>query len=571
MALRCPLLAAILVLATCLTPVDGKGFLMQHHGSRKTGRNGFDNDIRTAMGEAMGCGGQLGKERLAAIEGALTPMWRTLPKNGLGRIERRSLRYLAHRYFTQKSSLWIRGFEPTRPVNSSAWGAGDILSLRVPAFVESALESSHAQVRGFDLKDAVQMVATLEQLIFDSEGLLLEAAFEHQHKPTSRSLSAHGLGQVLEEYMVRWFMGDDEQSVRILLANQSLLAEAIPHWDKLIDLVHGQVKDLDYHRQHMPTKLSRPGHNALAPWYSFEDAHQVVGRITSSFASFWESECADMKASLIKMDPHNTGRVPLSKFYGSALDSEWRFGESEAYLRDLGALDETSWRGKQVIIPNYIQGTSNCIVSSTHYLVCCVSECESLMGEIERVVGAPVGLPSEILALVGNMTSQTTVDHDEPTQLHGALTSQLEQIAAAHGGKVPLHGRLFAQWLHYAFPHECVFPHMTGTAALVTPGQYGDHSIATQAEMRQHARTQPTDADAIGSKEELQWMSQWSEEEELIGSYAELQESWLSKHLLTISGAAILVLGLLGVLSISRGGMGSSAPALATDSKTHFV
>ena len=27
---------------------------------------------------------------------------------------------------------------------------------------------------------------------------------------------------------------------------------------------------------------------------------------------------------------------------------------------DLGALDETSWLGKQVIIPNYIQGASNC-------------------------------------------------------------------------------------------------------------------------------------------------------------------------------------------------------------------
>merc|ERR550537_644654 len=28
---------------------------------------------------------------------------------------------------------------------------------------------------------------------------------------------------------------------------------------------------------------------------------------------------------------------------------------------------------------------------------------------------------------------------------------------------IPLHGRLFAQWLHYAFPHECPYPHMSGT------------------------------------------------------------------------------------------------------------
>merc|ERR1719352_1753128 len=106
-----------------------------------------------------------------------------------------------------------------------------------------------------------------------------------------------------------------------------------------------------------------------------------------------------MKSSLVAMDKSNTGRVPLSKFYGSAMDSEWRFSESEQYLRELGALDETSrWRGKQVIIPNYLQAASNCIVSTPHYLVCCQNHCESLLGEIDLAIGAPMASPSEILA-----------------------------------------------------------------------------------------------------------------------------------------------------------------------------
>ena len=34
--------------------------------------------------------------------------------------------------------------------------------------------------------------------------------------------------------------------------------------------------------------------------------------------------------------PRGTGRVPLSKFYGKSItDAEWRFGESESYLRAL--------------------------------------------------------------------------------------------------------------------------------------------------------------------------------------------------------------------------------------------
>merc|ERR1719407_1026 len=121
-----------------------------------------------------------------------------------------------------------------------------------------------------------------------------------------------------------------------------------------------------------------------------------------------------MKTALAEMDTHHTGRVPLAKFYKTSIDGEWRFGESEAYLRELGALDETSsWRGPQVIIPNYLQVTSNCIVSRPHYLVCCVNECESLMGELEVAIDAPAALPSTILAVVGNMTVPTNLDKEE--------------------------------------------------------------------------------------------------------------------------------------------------------------
>jgi len=162
---------------------------------------------------------------------------------------------------------------------------------------------------------------------------------------------------------VRWLLGEDEEGIHIFLGNQSMIPKIIPHWDQIDGFLDGEVQALEYQRQQRARSLTRPGHNALAQRFSFEDAHQAIGNIRSSFASFWESECITMKASLIEMDPLNTGRVPLSKFHGTGLDAEWRFAESEAYLRDLGALDETStWRGKQVIIANYIQGASNCII-----------------------------------------------------------------------------------------------------------------------------------------------------------------------------------------------------------------
>merc|ERR1719243_440491 len=38
----------------------------------------------------------------------------------------------------------------------------------------------------------------------------------------------------------------------------------------------------------------------------------------------------------------------------------------------------------------------------------------------------------------------------------------LADVAALHEDQVPIHGRLFAQWLHFVFPHECPYPHMGG-------------------------------------------------------------------------------------------------------------
>jgi len=580
LANTCVSAAFLIGLALSPVPADGKGFLIGRHpeGSGHRDSNSFDRNLQTAVGEALGCGGQLDEGHRAAIEATLKPIWRTLPKIsggswGKARIERRFLRYLVHRYFSRTASLLIRGFEPSRPTNASAWGGEDILSQRVPVYVESVLESQHVQVNGFDLADAVLMVATVEQLIFDSESAILEEVYTNQRKPLVRSVSEVGLGQVLVEYMVRWLLGEDEEGVRILLGNESMIPEFIPHWDKIVGFLHGEVKTLDYQRQQRARSLTRPGHNALAQRFSFEDAHAVVGQVRNSFASFWESECITMKASLIEMDPLNTGRVPLSKFHGTGLDAEWRFGESEAYLRDLGALDETStWRGKQVIIANYIQGASNCIVGAEHYLVCCANECESVLAEIEATIGAPLGPVSELLAVVGNMTSQTTVDHDDPPKLAGALTDQLEQIASTHGGKVPLHGRLFAQWLHYAFPHECAFPHKAGSAVTFTPGQYGDQSIATRSEMKEHAAQSSLDAFNVSmDKQELEWMSQWSPEEELIADYSELQTPWLTGRMAALGGmVSFLVLGggLLGIAKVTRGSMDLDADM---DCKTHFV
>merc|ERR1719253_91801 len=525
------------------------------------------------MDEALGCGGHLTDEDMAGIRKALVPIFNSLPKNSEGRIERGSLRYLAHRYFNQRSALMVRGFEPPRLMNQSGWGSADILSQRVPTYVESVLQAKHKLEQGFDLQDAVLLVATIDQLIFDSESSLLEKVYKDQHKAVSVALSEKGLQHILESYLVHWMMGDDAEGIQVLLANRSLLEASFPHWGLLTEFAAGQIKAKEYERQHTSKVSKRPASNALSQRYSFEDAHEVVGGITQSFASFWESECTSMKEALVEMDTHHTGRVPLSKFYGSALDSEWRFGESESYLRELGALDESNPRGKQVIIPNYIQAASNCIVSTPHYLVCCMNYCEGRMAELEREVGAPTAEPAHILSLVANMSQQESFEDDSAPILDANLRSQLEQIAEAHDGKVPLHGRLFSQWLHYAFPRECPFPHMAGTATAMTPTEFGQGYIATDDEMKKHALN-VSDTSSVVEREDMEWMSQWTQEEELIASYdVQLRAPWEKSSFNTCSVLLFAAGIAVGVFKLGRGKSsgGDNFVLPLHGGKSHFV
>jgi len=522
----------------------------------------FGDEVREATAEVLGCGGQVDQARLARVEEALRPIWRSSPKNDAGRVENRTLRYMAHRYFTKGSSMWVRGLEHSGSATSE-WRAADVLSQQVPKYVESVLASRHAAEHGFDLRDAALLVAALERMVFDAESHLLEDVFRRHKRPTADYLSRNALKALIEEYLLRWILGESVGgSASGPLMNREATARAFPHWRAVADMAYGEIQSFEFRKK----RLLRD--------FTFDDAHEIVGSITHRFGSFWQAECTSMQDQLVAMDTHNTGRVPLARFYGTGgRDADWRFAESEAYLRDLGALDETSsWRGKQVIIANYIQAASNCIVSTSHYLVCCANDCESLLGEVEAGIGQPVGTPDEILLLIGNMTSQVTLDDDDAPHLTASLRRQLEEIAAAHGGQVPIHGRLFAQWLHYAFPRECPFPHRAGAASARTPTEFGQGYIATPEDMREHANLADAPQEPV-DKEELQWMSQWSSEEELRSEYAmDLRAPWEVRPL---AGAVALLLlvaaGFAAAFGRSAGSKASGSLLPQRQGKAHFI
>jgi len=370
------------------------------------------------------------------------------------------------------------------------------------------------------------------------------------------------LQSLLRDYMVYWIVGDDQDTADALLQNPRLLEESIPHWRAIVSMVDGSVAALEFARRQAPGLGA--GRTAFESQYSFDDALEVAKGMSRNFGSFWETQCQDTKASLLALDSTKTGRVRLPDFYGANKEGEWRFGESEAYLRELGALDETSsWRGKQVIVSNYMQAASNCVVTRTHYLVCCMAECEGILGQVEATIGAPVATPEQVLEVVGSLSD----GDDEPAHLDAAMRAQLQRVAQMHGGQVPLHGRLFAQWLHYAFPRDCAFPHKTGQASALTPAQFGDDSIVSAEEVSRHVAEDVVRRD-LGSNqtaEQGDLMTQWSEEEELLGNYPQRSTFSLDgRHALALAAAAAVV------GSLFRAGSGA-AKVQEEVPRSHFV
>merc|ERR1719469_313195 len=102
-----------------------------------------------------------------------------------------------------------------------------------------------------------------------------------------------------------------------------------------------------------------------------------------------------------------TGRVLLSTFYTQALAGAQEFAESVEYLRNQGALDETNPNAPSVVIPNYINSQTNCLAGSDFYSVCCINECEGLLGHLEQQITTPSAPSARIADVVSSLHSDT--------------------------------------------------------------------------------------------------------------------------------------------------------------------
>jgi hypothetical protein len=372
----------------------------------------------------------------------------------------------------QRRGWYIKGLEPTAAAANASnkeW---------VPSFLQSRLERDIG-ARGIGLGELAALAASLEDIVAD--------------ETTSRLKEAAALlGLNISERIPK------DAAVRTV---------TIFYTDFLGAIDIRQMSDLTPHevwQQSADERESYAGWADAEQWlydmieptisgkeaFSLEEVVRAAVRIEENYHQLNDVECRDLKRTMQDIEGSRAGRVRLPAFYKMGLFSHWQFNEKADYLRAIGSLveSEPGDLAPSVVVPNYLSARTNCLEASSLYALCCRNECEDLMGHLERSVGGPLASEQQVIDLVSNLSSDTVM---APRELSPVLLHRLSEVAAGNGGAVPLHGRLFAQWMHHAYPRECPFPHKAGDTSPQTPDEWmhetGQVSFnLTEEEIRAH-------------------------------------------------------------------------------------
>jgi len=516
-----------------------RGFARRAEGPRAGAAEG--------PGPCPECPCNAGGRRLERIAAVMAPSFAAAPKDRHGAVTLAGAQHLLRMYLGIERGWRIRipGLEP------DAWQANATRAPPVDASMQrlraaaGALFDERADAPGFSLEDVASLAATLEGVVAD-EFQDFVAAARHLNRVKGPVPLALSQGQWVLTTAMLLFQNpglsavDFEEKKLVAPTIQKLAKSQLPipnAWDTAKDAL----------RNFRFAQRLRASPFSIAK-FSAQELSTIGTHVVEDWGKIKNRDCRVMKDELMTRDKHGTGLVPLAIFYApwgrsdSKASHSFEYTETVEHLRAIGALDETSASHPQVRLVNYMLGPANCGARTSTASLCCMSECAAVVSEIESQVQAPTATADRLLGVVGNVSTDTV---DAPRRFPSGLAQRLHAIAAKRGGQVPLHGRLFAEWLHFAFPHECPFPHAVEDAAVHTRDFWMErqyvHNDTEQEEARarfavpeEELHSGPTDHGA----------RPWVEEEVL---HMEAPSSWAGVALRGAAQAAVLV-GMCSVL-----------------------
>lgn len=394
------------------------------------------------------------EEQLHEFEAELRTTFKALPKNDRGAVEAPSARYALHRLFVQRYGWHVKGLAS----EGGAWDSESPIKSMGDRVPEKMLEFFDHRLGnyGLSLHELAVVAVSMDQMIHTDISARLKIVYGAYLLEEDDVLDWNRSYRVMYSYMSSFILGSYTENLSSI--EVKLNAQFFDHRFTRAYGAEGLLMEV--------VKQATPDYPLQN--FSFGQIASMMASFGKHLGSFEDKECQVMKSALVKFEDRlGSGRVRLGDFYAKAELSHFR--ESSDYMRDAGVLDESDPKDPKVIIPNYLVSPSNCITPSGFYQICCFDECEELMDKIEAKLEAPMGTPEAIVSMVASMRSASL---PSSMTLPTGLMDLLHKVAAHHGGMVPIHGRLFMQWMHQAFPRECSHP----------SGMQGSYSIGDASE-----------------------------------------------------------------------------------------
>jgi len=445
-------------------------------------------------------------------EQVMVSMYDALPKNRDGFLDFNTARYALHRYFVEHHGWYVRGLEPSKAASYA--NVATLPKDSVLGYMQSLFEAQVGS-KGLVLREVAVLAASLEQLFKSDYKTRLEDVFQALTLSTTQNISVMKLSQAVELCTASWILGKSVKGMTVQEVNS--IGRNISMWFADWNETLHFIKEIQSNDAAMIAAQQHEASASEAMTVGFTDGLRIVEQISERMGGLQRKVCSRLKATLSTNATRATGRVQMKDFYYHAVkNNDLHFTESLPNLARMGVLDETDPKKPQVIVPNYVVSRANCIASTGFYSVCCPNECEALIGHLEMNLQDAWADPEEIVKLVSNLPSASV---PAPRNLSERVLRRLEEVAVYHSGIVPIHGRLFAQWLHHVYPSECPYPHPAGSLnTTVTAEEWLDDSrAAAEVEMERWMantgeETQEMEVDNESEDTELPW----SPEEELL-------------------------------------------------------
>lgn len=570
------LFTVALVLSGLICGVAGHAFLEKHEdkaAARYVDR--VDIEMRFLQEVRAFVGTGPADRQLPAIRQALEPIWLALPKNEHGRLQNSQVRYMLHRYFVQRHGWKVDGLDQRS--NSRISHRASVLRQQVPTFLMDVFDEAFGG-SGLMLDEIAIFAATLEHMIHNEATERLKDVYRAMMISPKEALSEKEAEHVMKAYAMSLLQGQDTlNSSDTIFTYLEKLPRVYTGWQDTVTWlndVRGTVDYLDGGAQN-PFVAENEG------LYSFQQMEKLTHEVSQRFGRFQDSECRQQKNRLLESEEGNSGRIRLSEFYKKGIKT-LQFVEKQEYLRQLGALDESKSGEPRVIVPNYILSAGNCLADMGFYSVCCINECEAVMSQIERAMGAPQATPQRLAALLTNI-STSTVEADRG--LSPAMHQRLQHMAARNSGVVPLHGRLFAQLLHYAFPRECPYPHkqhrvLSTTTSTSTKENWIEIDFqdsveshldldAMQEYISAHDNASATESTGVVDNDEKATM--WSDEEEILYLPKPISTYNTWPKVVSRCMAGLVAMACFGFAAMDFSKRTGSMEALGIKDKSHLV